>query len=112
MTTTSLVRLLDASEIRARIDELCDVLENCVQGGASVSFMLPFGREKSRAFWQGVADSAGRNERVVLVDENSEGLINGTVQLIVNQPENQPHRADVAKLWCMNVPDVRVSPVS
>ena len=98
MTTTSLVRLLDASEIRARIDELCDVLENCVQGGASVSFMLPFGREKSRAFWQGVAASAGRNERVVLVDENSEGLINGTVQLIVNQPENQPHRADVAKL--------------
>lgn len=98
MTTASSVRPLCADEIRARIDELCDVLENCVQGGASVSFMLPFGREKSRAFWQGVAESVARAERVVLVDENGEGQINGTVQLIVDQPENQPHRADVAKL--------------
>lgn len=98
MATSSSVRPLHADEIRARIDELCDVLENCVQGGASVSFMLPFGREKSRLFWQGVAESVARDERVVLVDENAEGQINGTVQLIVDQPENQPHRADVAKL--------------
>jgi hypothetical protein len=37
-------------------------------------------------------------ERIVLVAEHA-GQIVGTVQLIIDQPENQPHRADVAKLW-------------
>lgn len=97
MTTSSLYSL-SADDILSRIDELCDVLENCVQGGASVSFMLPFGREKSQAFWLNVAQSVKRGERLLLVDElEGEGIV-GTVQLILDQPENQPHRADVAKL--------------
>ncbi len=97
MTTFSLYSL-SADDIFSRIDELCDVLENCVQGGASVSFMLPFGREKSQAFWLNVAQSVNRGERLLLVDElEGEGIV-GTVQLILDQPENQPHRADVAKL--------------
>lgn len=97
MTTSSLYPL-SADDILSRIDELCDVLENCVQGGASVSFMLPFGREKSQAFWLNVAQSVKRGERMLLVDElEGEGIV-GTVQLILDQPENQPHRADVAKL--------------
>lgn len=97
MTTSSLYSL-SADDILSRIDELCDVLENCVQGGASVSFMLPFGREKSQAFWLNVAQSVNRGERLLLVDELEGGGIVGTVQLILDQPENQPHRADVAKL--------------
>ncbi|MGY6029470.1 GNAT family N-acetyltransferase [Phytobacter sp. AG2a] len=97
MTTSSLYSL-SADDILSRIDELCDVLENCVQGGASVSFMLPFGREKSQAFWLNVVQSVKRGERMLLVDElEGEGIV-GTVQLILDQPENQPHRADVAKL--------------
>ncbi len=96
--TTSSLHSLSADDILSRIDELCDVLENCVQGGASVSFMLPFGREKSQAFWQNIAQSVKRGERLLLVDElEGEGIV-GTVQLILDQPENQPHRADVAKL--------------
>lgn len=96
--TTSTLHCLSADNILSRIDELCDVLENCVQGGASVSFMLPFGREKSQAFWQNIAQSVKRGERLLLVDElEGEGIV-GTVQLILDQPENQPHRADVAKL--------------
>lgn len=97
MTTSSLYSL-SADDILSRIDELCDVLENCVQGGASVSFMLPFGREKSQAFWLNVAQSVKRGERLLLVDELVGDGIVGTVQLILDQPENQPHRADVAKL--------------
>ena len=97
MTTSSLYSL-SADDILSRIDELCDVLENCVQGGASVSFMLPFGREKSQAFWLNVAQSVNRGERLLLVDELEGDGIVGTVQLILDQPENQPHRADVAKL--------------
>jgi GNAT superfamily N-acetyltransferase len=77
---------------------LSDVLIDCVEGGASVSFMYPMTRAKAEAFWRGVAASVERGERTVLVAEDAAGEIVGTVQLILNQPENQPHRADVAKM--------------
>ena len=98
MTLAKSCYVLDAAAIETRIDELCDVLTDCVTRGASVSFVLPFTHSKARAFWHDVAQSAGRGERVVLVVDNPSGVIVGTVQLILQQPENQPHRADVAKL--------------
>ena len=80
------------------IQGLSDVLIDCVQGGASVSFMLPMTRAKAEAFWRGVAASVARGERVVLAAEDATGAIVGTVQLILAQPENQPHRGDLAKM--------------
>jgi len=74
------------------------VLIDCVEGGASVSFMLPLAREKAVEFWHKVADSVARGERVLLVAEDGDGEIVGTVQMITAQPENQPHRADIAKM--------------
>ncbi|MDI3362844.1 GNAT family N-acetyltransferase [Lelliottia sp. V89_10] len=98
MTASLRIHSLSRDDILLHLDSLAEILENCVNGGASVSFMLPFTREKSRQFWQGVAESVGREERTVLAcrDESREFL--GTVQLITDQPENQPHRGDVAKL--------------
>ncbi|MDA8480201.1 GNAT family N-acetyltransferase [Citrobacter sp. Awk 4] len=98
MAATHSCFILDAERIRNRINELSDVLEDCVNQGASVSFVLPFGREKSLPFWTQVAQSVATGERIVLAAENSAGMIIGTVQLLLDQPENQPHRADVAKL--------------
>jgi GNAT superfamily N-acetyltransferase len=77
---------------------LCDVLIDCVEGGASVSFMLPMTRAKADAFWQGVSASVARGERVVLAAEDETGAIVGTAQIILSQPENQPHRGDLAKM--------------
>jgi GNAT superfamily N-acetyltransferase len=78
---------------------LADVLIDCVNGGASVSFMWPLPRPKALKFWQNVLDSAGRNERILLVaEEIASGAIVGTVQVVFAIPENQPHRADVAKM--------------
>ena len=95
----------DAIEIRCletigerEIRGLGDVLIDCVEGGASVSFMLPMTRAKADAFWQGVAVSAARGERVVLAAEDGTGAIVGTAQVILQQPENQPHRGDLAKM--------------
>lgn len=76
---------------------LTELLIDCVDGGASVSFMRPLTRERALAFWRRVGESAARGERVLLVAEDEHGLV-GTVQLILDQPENQPHRADVAKM--------------
>jgi GNAT superfamily N-acetyltransferase len=80
-----------------QLDELANVLIDCVEGGASVSFLLPFGRDKARAFWAPVAGAVANGERALLVAEDSEGIV-GTAQLLLAQPPNQPHRADVAKL--------------
>ena len=76
---------------------LADVLVDCVEGGASVSFMQPMTREKAAAFWRHVAAAVARGERALLVAEDGEGIC-GTVQLVLDLPENQPHRADLAKM--------------
>lgn len=79
------------------IDALCDVLEDCVAGGASVSFMHPVTRERSRAFWRDVAAGAAAGRRVLLVARDAHGIC-GTVQVLLDMPENQPHRGDVLKM--------------
>jgi GNAT superfamily N-acetyltransferase len=95
----------DAIQIRClqtlgdrEIDGLSDVLIDCVEGGASVSFMLPMTRAKADAFWRTASASVARGERVVLAAEDAAGTIVGTVQVILAQPENQPHRGDLAKM--------------
>ncbi len=85
---------LGAPQIRG----LGDVLIDCVEGGASVSFMLPMTRAKADAFWQGVADGVARAECLLLASFDRQGTITGTVQVLLKQPENQPHRADIAKM--------------
>ena len=92
------IRRLGPNEAAASVGALADVLIDCVHGGASVSFMAPLPRDKALAFWRGVADGVARNERVLLVAEDTSGAIVGTVQLITAMPDNQPHRADVAKM--------------
>ena len=97
MTTIShRIRRLTAvrdDEMRA----LAELLIDCVDGGASVSFMHPLSAEKALAFWRGAADGVARNERALLVAEDDAGIV-GSVQLVLAQPDNQPHRADLAKM--------------
>jgi GNAT superfamily N-acetyltransferase len=81
----------------AQICGLADVLIDCVEGGASVSFMHPLSRERAAAFWRRVAEGVAAGERALLVAEDAQGVC-GTAQLVLEQPENQPHRADLAKM--------------
>lgn len=91
------VRCLPALGER-EIRGLSDVLIDCVEGGASVSFMYPMTRDKALAFWNEVSASVARGERIVVAAEDETGAIVGTVTVVWAQPENQPHRADVAKM--------------
>jgi GNAT superfamily N-acetyltransferase len=88
-----LLRFLENREIRG----LSDVLIDCVEGGASVSFMWPMSREKADNFWRNTAAGVARGERLVYVAEENSQIV-GTVTVVLNVPENQPHRADVAKM--------------
>lgn len=98
MTSSLRIFPLSHHDILQRLPELVDILVDSVKGGASVSFMQPFHPDKAGAFWQKIAHSVAADERVVLVAELADGTLVGTVQLITALPENQPHRAEVAKL--------------
>jgi GNAT superfamily N-acetyltransferase len=59
--------------------------------------MHPLMQDRAAAFWRRLAPGVAAGERALLVAEDAHGLC-GTVQLILDLPENQPHRADVAKM--------------
>jgi GNAT superfamily N-acetyltransferase len=80
------------------MQDLCDVLIDCVAGGASVGFMLPISRDKAQRFWSAAAASLARGERLLLAATDAANAIVGTVQVLLQQPENQPHRAELAKM--------------
>jgi GNAT superfamily N-acetyltransferase len=97
MTGDIQIRTLSVIDERV-LQGLCDVLIDCVEGGASVSFLRPMTRAKAEAFWRSTAASIARGERIVLAAEDAAGTIIGTVTVILQQPENQPHRGDIAKM--------------
>ena len=91
------VRVLDRIGER-ELAALSEVLIDCVEGGASVSFMKPMTKAKAEVFWRSAASGLERRDRIVLAAEDSNGAIVGTVQVILAQPENQPHRGDLSKM--------------
>src|SRR5690349_15449584 len=91
--TVRAIRAANEAEIAA----LADVLIDCVEGGASVSFLAPLTRERAIAFFRRMAHEAAAGDRVLVVAEDEQGIC-GTVQLVLDLPENQPHRADVSKM--------------
>lgn len=93
-----------AASLDAEIDMLAEILHAAVHAGAGVSFFTPFSIDEARAFWvdKVLAQVRAGKRRVVvaLLDERSEWgeRIVGTVQLDLEMPPNQQHRAAVAKL--------------
>jgi GNAT superfamily N-acetyltransferase len=93
------VRIRRAGPEPGLAEALADVLIDCVEGGASVGFILPLPRARAVAFWENALAAAGRGERILLVAEDeTSGEVVGTVTVVLAMPDNQPHRADVAKM--------------
>ncbi|WP_414641521.1 GNAT family N-acetyltransferase [Bradyrhizobium sp.] len=89
--------VLNAPLENAELAQLADVLVDCVKGGASVSFLSPFSHDQALAFFRKVEHSVGTGDTVLLA-ARLDGHIVGTVQLGLDTPPNQPHRADIKKL--------------
>jgi ribosomal protein S18 acetylase RimI-like enzyme len=86
--------LAAAPNIRAMLSE---ILIETVAAGGSVTFMHPLAPETAAAFWDGALAAASRGERVVLGAFDGGALIS-TVSLLLDCPQNQPHRAEIAKM--------------
>src|SRR5688572_29487902 len=80
-----------------QLGELASVLMDCVEGGASVSFMHPLERQAALAFWASVASAVASGDRALFVARDALGIC-GTAQLVLALPPNQPHRADLSKV--------------
>lgn len=92
------IAALDGPGLERRLDALAGLLAACVNDGAGVGFVRPFGAEAARAFWRDrVAPAVAAGTRVLLI-ATAGGAVAGTVQLNLDTMPNQPHRADVAKL--------------
>ena len=91
------IRRLDAADARANLDGLAAVLHDCVDGGASVSYMAPFTLDDARAAMEGFVDDVEAGGRMLLAAFDDATVV-GTVQVVYAWPPNQPHRADIAKL--------------
>jgi GNAT superfamily N-acetyltransferase len=94
------VRRLSAADGHKDLGALAEVLVDCVEGGASVSFMAPFSRLQAESFFETVLAEVERGGRILLAAYASGKLV-GTVQIAYAWPPNQPHRADIAKLLVM-----------
>ena len=97
MNAEAEICILTAPVPEGALAELADVLIDCVEGGASVSFMSPFSQEDGLVFFRKVAASVAAGETVLLAAK-LDGRIVGTVQLGLDTPPNQPHRADLKKM--------------
>lgn len=86
-----------AEEAEAALDGLAEVLHAAVLAGASVGFVLPFALAEARAFWAGLLPGIRAGDRRVLVARR-DGMVVGTVQLVLARQPNGPHRAEVAKM--------------
>lgn len=90
-----LIRPLTASA--QMIEQLSALLVQAVAHGGSVSFMHPLAPETAAAFWEDSLSAAARGERVVFGAFATETLV-GTITLVTAMAENQPHRAEIAKM--------------
>jgi GNAT superfamily N-acetyltransferase len=91
------IRQLNTAAGREYVEALADVLLDCVEGGASVSFMASLTKRDAERFFDEVTDGVARRDRILLAALEDSKLV-GTVQIVFATPPNQPHRADIAKL--------------
>jgi GNAT superfamily N-acetyltransferase len=93
------VRIVELPEGDAlhQLDNLCDLLIDAVEGGASVSFMAGLKRQQAEAFWQATIDGITPGATHLFAALEGSRLL-GAVLLHPALKPNQPHRADVAKM--------------
>src|SRR5215204_3760560 len=68
-----------------------------IEAVGSVSFMDPLPMEVADKFWESALTAAARGDRIILGAFEG-GLLIGTVTLVLDLSQNQPHRAEIVKM--------------
>ena len=92
-----MISILELGPTQDAVKELAAIHIEAVADNAGVSFLHPLAPEKAEHFWRGSLRQASDGTRIIFgAVEN--GAIVGTVTLLLDMPENQPHRAEIAKM--------------
>lgn len=91
------VAVLGAAGAASAERRLAEILVACVDAGASVSFLAPLALDAARAYMRGVAQQVAAGTCILLAAW-SDGVLAGTVNVNLDTPQNQPHRADIRKM--------------
>ena len=86
-----------------QLEGLAAVLIDCVEGGASVSFMYPLSQAKALAFWRRVAHDVAGGARALLIAEDDSGIV-GTVQLVLGSRRTSRTAPTSPRCWCIAAP--------
>jgi hypothetical protein len=88
---------LDAAAAAKHIDDLRELLTDAVDDGAAVTFLAPIPRHEAVRFWRSRIDAVTAGTCVLLAAFDGGRLV-GSVQVNMDTPPNQRHRADINKL--------------
>ena len=83
------IRCLTAGEGRQQIAALAGVLLDCVEGGASVSFMASLSKAGAESYFEDVVAGVQAGDRILLA-AFFDYKLEGTVQILISMPPNQP----------------------
>lgn len=79
------------------LPDLICLLQDAVDAGASVGFLVPLASEEAGAYWRGRIEDVAAGRAVMLV-ARAHGRIVGSVQLAFATQQNGGHRAEVQRL--------------
>jgi ribosomal protein S18 acetylase RimI-like enzyme len=79
------------------LPDLISLLQDVVNGGASVGFIPPLSPSTAGDYWQGVLADLAASRRLLFVAREGDRVC-GSVQLALVAKENGLHRADVEKM--------------
>jgi ribosomal protein S18 acetylase RimI-like enzyme len=94
---TIAVAALDPDGFARSLDRLAEILHACVQEGASVGFVLPFGMDEARLYWLSRVSPSLAAGKLVLVASLG-GEVVGTAQLDLDSMPSKRHHAEVSKV--------------
>lgn len=92
------VRALDPDAVREHRRELGKILVDCVEDGAALGFVLPFGLREAMDYWDDVAASVEARGVVLLGAWSRETGFVGAVQVALKMQPDQAHRAIISRL--------------
>ena len=91
------IKRISATEAKSILPGLISLLQDSVESGASVGFLMPLSFEPNETYWLETLDHIESGERVLLVAHVDNELA-GAVQLDLATKPNALHRAEVQKL--------------
>ncbi|WP_320170234.1 GNAT family N-acetyltransferase [Maridesulfovibrio sp.] len=83
----------------SRLNELCTLLIDTVEGGASVGFLSPIAMDTAKSYWLKVESELESATDLLVAEKNGQTV--GSVQIVYCTKENGAHRGEVQKLFVL-----------